>query len=490
MSETHTVNLDTKNHVPHPSELFIGGEWVEPAGTGMADVISPTDGSRICSLPLPSIEDARLAVEAAARAFDGWNQLALSERREHIARLCKALESRSADMERVWALETGIAVQTGAAFTGAAQASWTDTLAFTESMSLNEVRETPLGKVEVRHEGVGPTVAILTYNGPLVEMGMVVIPSLLAGNPCIVKLPPENRMLGYLFADAAAEAKLPSGLLSILAGEADVSRYLVAHQDVAAVHFTGGTAIGAEIMKVCADRMAHVTLELGGKSAAIIAPDANLEDVVPVLAGGLTMMSGQMCIAMSRILVARPLHDELVERLVSFFAEVKIGDPLDPETVWGPLASQRARERAEGFISRAVDEGAQIACGGTRPPEFPEGHFLTPTVLTNVKNDMEVAQEEVFGPVFSVIPFDSIDEAVELANASKYGLAGSIFTQDEALALDVARRVRSGAFSINATFPCLTAPFGGMKQSGFGREGGMEGLLELTNIKSIALPVN
>jgi betaine-aldehyde dehydrogenase len=256
------------------------------------------------------------------------------------------------------------------------------------------------------------------------------------------------------------------------------------------VHFTGGSEIGAEIMKVCADRMARVTLELGGKSAAIIASDANLEDVVPVLAGGLTMMSGQMCIAMSRILVARPLHDELVERLVTFFSDVRIGDPLDPETVWGPLASKRARERAEGYIRRAVDEGAQVACGGTRPAEFPDGNFLTPTVLTNVNNDMEVAQQEVFGPVFSVIPFDSIEEAVHLANASKYGLAGSIFTQDEGLALDVARRIRTGAFCINATFPCLTAPFGGMKQSGFGREGGIEGLLELTNIKSIALSLN
>jgi betaine-aldehyde dehydrogenase len=344
-----------------------------------------------------------------------------------------------------------------------------------------------MGPVEIRREPLGPTVAIVAFNGPHMQTALAIVPGLIVGNPFVLKLPPLNRMLGYFLADAADEAGFPEGVFSVLAGETDVSEYLVSHEQVAAVHFTGGNEVGSSIMHACADRVAHVTLELGGKSAAIVAADADLDIAVPALVGSLAQYSGQICVAMTRILAAREIHDELVERLAAGFAALRIGDPADPATEWGPLAGARFRDRAEGYIARAVEAGATVAYGGRRPPGFDSGYYLEPTLLSGVTNDMEAAQNEIFGPVFCVIPFDDLDDAVSLANDSRYGLAGSVFTTNPDAARDVARRVRTGVFAINATFPRLTGPFGGMKQSGFGREGGLEGFYELTATKSIAL---
>jgi acyl-CoA reductase-like NAD-dependent aldehyde dehydrogenase len=257
----------------------------------------------------------------------------------------------------------------------------------------------------------------------------------------IVKLPIENRLLGYVFGAGAEEAGFPPGVFSLIAGDADVSRYLVRHPDIAAVHFTGGTDVGKPIMKVCADRVAKVILELGGKSAAIIASGADLGMAIPHLVESVSTYSGQICIAMTRIIVDRRIHDHVVEGLVEGFRGLKIGDPRDPDTTWGPLAAGRFRERAEGYIERAVKAGAVVAYGGSRPAGF-DGYFLEPTLLTSVSNDMEVAQNEIFGPVFVVIPFDTIDEAIAIANDSKYGLAGSIFTRDGRTAQRVTAQCR------------------------------------------------
>lgn len=475
--------------VPHEHEIFIGSKWTTPATSDLAEVISPTTGEVICSLPAAAIEDADAAVAAARRAFDEgpWPQMDIGERIEILRRFTDALESRAADIDAAVALEVGMPITTAKAFGEAAKMVWDDVLGLASELQVSEIRDTVTGKVEVRHEPVGPTVGILTYNGANIVLGLGGIPGLVVGNPLIAKLPEESRMLGHHIAAAAAEAELPEGVLSIFAANAEVSKYLVAHPDVDAVHFTGGTEIGADVAVSCAKRIARVTLELGGKSAAIVADDADLDEVVPLLLGGMVTFQGQICTALSRILVSRHRHDELVEKLVDALQALQIGDPSDPETDFGPLGL-RVLERSEGFIERAVGEGATVATGGKRPEIDEAGWFLEPTLLTDVDNSMEIAQTEVFGPVYTVIAVEDIEEAIRVANDSRYGLAGSVFSGDRELALDVARRIRSGSVSINGNFPCLTQPYGGMKQSGYGRVGGIEGLLDLTEAKVIVLP--
>lgn len=473
--------------VPRENELFIGSRWRTPRSSEMADVVAPFDASVVRQLPRPTIEDAKVAIDFASDAFPGWNALTVAERHTCVARFCAGLDKRADSIAEVWALESGMPISQCRDLTGAASELWNLALAQALEAPWVEIRDTSLGRLEVRREGIGPTVGIVAFNGPHMQFALAIVPALLAGNSMIVKLPPECRMLGYIFAEAAAEASFPEGVFSIVAGDADVSQYLVEHPSVDAVHFTGGTEVGTSVMHACADRVANVVLELGGKSAAIVNADADLDTVIPTLVDSMALYSGQICVAMTRFLVAREIHDQVVEGLVAGLRELKMGDPRDPETNWGPLAAERFRERAEGYVERAVADGATIAYGGNRPAGF-DGYFLEPTLLTNVSNDMEVAQNEIFGPVFAVIPFDDIDEAVDLANDSKYGLSGSVFTTDEEVGLKVARGVRSGVFILNGTFPCLAAPFGGMKQSGFGREGGPEGLFALTQTKSITLP--
>ncbi|MCF6378145.1 aldehyde dehydrogenase [Nocardioides KLBMP 9356] len=472
--------------IAHTDELFIGSRWVRPASTDEADVVSPFDGRVVRRLPRPSIEDAKSAVAQAAEAFGAWNALSVTQRLERIGRFCEGLDKRKQQIAEVWALESGMPITQCLDLTNAASDLWNLALREAETAPWVEVRDTSMGRLEVRREGVGPTVGVVAFNGPHMQFALAIIPALIAGNTLIVKLPAECRMLGYVFGAAADEAQFPEGVFSLIAGDADVSAYLVEHPEVAAVHFTGGTEVGTSVMKACADRVANVVLELGGKSASIIAADADLDSTIPVLVDSMALYSGQICVAMTRLLVDRSIHDEVVSRLVAGLATLKMGDPTDPETQWGPLAAERFRERAEGYIERAVADGATIAYGGSRPDGF-DGYFLEPTLLTGVTNDMEVAQNEIFGPVFVVIPFDTIEEAIEIANDSRYGLSGSVFTSDEATGLRVAREVRSGVFIINGTFPCLAAPFGGMKQSGFGREGGPEGLFALTQMKAITL---
>jgi acyl-CoA reductase-like NAD-dependent aldehyde dehydrogenase len=470
----------------HTNELFIGSRWVSPASDDRADVIAPFDGQAICQLPRPSVEDAKLAVELAADAFDPWNALPVAERLTYVGRFCAALDARVDEIADVWAAEAGMPITQCRDLTSAASDLWNLALQEAEVAPWVETRSTSMGTLEVRREGVGPTVGIVAFNGPHMQFALAIIPAIIAGNTMIVKLPPECRMLGYVFGAAADAAGFPPGVLSLIAGDADVSAYLVDHPDVAAVHFTGGTEVGTSVMRACADRVANVVLELGGKSASIIAADADLTTAIPTLVDSMALYSGQICVAMTRLLVAREIHDRVVEGLVEGLSALRVGDPRDPETTWGPLAAERFRERAEGYIERAVADGAVIAHGGRRPAGF-DGYFLEPTLLTDVTNDMEVAQNEIFGPVFVIIPFDTIEDAIAIANDSRYGLSGSVFTTNEQTGLEVARGVRSGVFIINGTFPCLAAPFGGMKQSGFGREGGPEGLFALTQMKAITL---
>ncbi|MGW8813023.1 aldehyde dehydrogenase family protein [Gordonia terrae] len=482
--------MNATAQVPHPTEVFIGGVWEKPQSDKTTDVVNPANGEVLASLPEPAIADAELAVARAREAFDSgpWTAMTVDDRIERILLLRKSIEGWLPAITRAWTLEAGMPIGTGTAFGEAIMAIIDDSIGIARSVNFTERRTTALGEVEVRHEPLGLTLGIFTYNGPVIEFAFTAIPALLVGNPVIVKLPPENRMLGHFLAAAVEEAGLPEGLVSVLTADTEVSKYLVAHKDIDLVHFTGGTEIGADVASVSAQRLARVTLELGGKSAAIVADDIPLDEALPLLLGGMATYQGQQCVALTRILVSDQRHDELVAKLVEGLESIEIGDPLDPEITYGPMPSARIRDRSEGFIRRAVEAGAVVATGGRRPAAFDAGFFLEPTLLTNVTEDMEVAQTEIFGPVFSVMRYKDIDDAVRIMNNTQYGLLSAIFTNDETLAWDVAKRARVGAFAINGTSPCLTAPYGGIKASGYGRVGGPEGMLELTAVKQVILP--
>jgi len=272
-------------------------------------------------------------------------------------------------------------------------------------------------------------------------------------------------------------------VISILPATREVGEYLVTHPGVDKVAFTGSTAAGRRIMSLCGEQIRPVTLELGGKSAAIIADDIPLEEVLPSLVPGGIGHSGQVCAALTRILVPRERQEELVEALRDAMSAWKPGDPSDPETVLGPLVAERQRDRVEGYIKVGVEEGARLAFGGGRPEGLDHGWFIEPTVFADVDNGMRIAQEEIFGPVITVIPFDSVDEAVDIANDTQYGLSGAVYARDDAVAEGIARRIRTGQVGINSWNMCIVQPFGGYKQSGLGREGGVEGIMPYLETK-------
>jgi acyl-CoA reductase-like NAD-dependent aldehyde dehydrogenase len=369
-----------------------------------------------------------------------------------------------------------------------AKQAWDDYLDQAESIAFSEVRDSgPFGQVEIRREPAGVVLIVMTYNGPVTHVGLKVVPALLSGCCVIMKPAPETQLVAHLLGEACDAAGLPPGVISILPAETEVSQHLVAHPGVDMVNFTGGTVIGAEVMRACAGRLAKVTLELGGKSPAIIADDVDTETLVAQLLPGMVTFQGQICTTLTRILVPDKRHDELVSAIGSGLEALKIGDPADPSIEWGPLAVKRARDRAESYVARAQEQGASIATGGGAPAEFPDGWYFEPTLLVDVDNSTTVAQEEVFGPVYSVIRYRGIENAIDIANDTRYGLAGSVFTTDLELARRVAQRVRTGTFAINTAGAALNQPFGGYKQSGVGREGGLEGMLEYTEIKATML---
>ncbi len=469
---------------PHLSELSIGGGWTDPATDMAIDVVSPTTEEVVARVAAPSPLDADRAVAAARRAFDSgpWPRMTPTERAAAVERLCDAFEKRLGELNVAWAVETGAPLAHGELMNdGAAVAVWRHAIDLAPTLPWEEDR----GDSLVRREATGTVLAILTYNGPVVLMGMKVIPALLAGCPVIVKHAPESQLTSRILADAAHEAGLPDGVLSFLPAGTEVTQYLVGHDGIDLVTVTGGTAIGVDIVKRTSDRLARTVLELGGKSPAILADDVDLDVVMESLAEGASSFLGQICVSLSRILVARPRYDEVVGRLADYYSGLTIGDPMDRTVQRGPLAVERARTRTEAAVDAARAEGARVVVGGKRPAHLDRGWFYEPTLLADVTNDMSVARQEIFGPVTTVIPFDDVEEAVQIANSTQFGLAASVYAASTPAALDIARRIRSGTVAVNTAGMSLTQPFGGVKCSGWGRECGAEGILEFTDIKQI-----
>ena len=355
--------------IPHANEHFIGGQWRKAGSSELVDILNCATGEVIARLPAFTTEEADAAVAAARSAFDdgGWATMPLEDRISYVEAFRKAFDASGDAINAAWGAESGMPIVIAQAFGQMCSIIGDDSITTARSLTLAELRDTPTGRVQILREPVGPVLSIITYNGPGTEIAFGVLPALLMGNTVIIKLPPENRLVGQYIAQAFSDAGFPPGVVSLLTADVEVSKHLVAHEDIDLVHFTGGTEIGQQIAASCAKRVARVVLELGGKAAAIVADDADFDAVLPSLVAGMTTYQGQLCVALTRILVSRQRHDELVGQLVGALAQIKIGDPADPGISYGPMPSERIRARAEGYIARAIDQGATVAYGGNRP---------------------------------------------------------------------------------------------------------------------------
>ncbi|TWH25034.1 aldehyde dehydrogenase [Rhodococcus rhodochrous] len=458
-------------------KLFIGGSWVEPSSDAVIDVISPITEEVIASVPEAREADMDRAVAAARKAFDEgpWPRMTPAERAEILVRVGDEVKKRIPAMAEAFTLELGGPAAISTLFHQNAVDMWDDAATFHERFVFEEERTWKDGRGKVVREPIGVVAVVVPWNGPVATASLKISPALAAGCTVILKPAPEGPVTTMMLAEALEAAGLPEGVISVLPAGREVGDYLVGHPDVDKISFTGSTVAGRTVMTRAAEKIKRVTLELGGKSAAIIADDIELDSFLPGMVFGGIGHSGQVCAALTRVLVPRDRQDEVVAAIEEVMKSVKVGDPRDPDTFIGPLAAQRQQKRVLEYIEVGKEEGARLVVGGGRPAHLDRGWYVEPTLFADVRNDMRIAQEEIFGPVLVVIPFDSIDEAIAIANDSDYGLSGAVYAKDRALADSVARRVRTGQISVNGYAMCVVQPFGGYKQSGLGREGGVEG---------------
>ena len=471
--------------------LFIGNRWVTPASESVLEVRSPATLALVGRSPDGSPDDMDRAVLAARDAFDTgpWPQMSFAERAAYLDRILDALRPRAEELDQLVPQESGIPVCFSSGSSGFPLLEYYSELGRTHPQEeLRPGRPGVAGGAIVRHAPAGVVAGIVPWNGPVMQILMKMAPALVAGCTLVIKPSPETPLSSYAIARAVDESDLPPGVVSIVPGGREAGSHLVSHPAVDRVSFTGSTAAGKQIAAACAPAVRRVSLELGGKSAAILLDDVDLDRAIPTVVNAGMFFNGEACSALTRVLVSRRRHDEVVDRLTHEVAELKIGDPLDPETFFGPLVSERQRDRVEHYVATGRDEGAVVVYGGGRPAGLDVGWYVEPTIFTNVKNSMRIAQEEVFGPVMVVIPFDDVDDAVRITNESELGLAGGVFADDDRQALEVARRLRTGHVGINGLGMDWVFPFGGFKQSGLGREMGIEGLELYCELQCIGLP--
>ncbi|GHC40740.1 aldehyde dehydrogenase [Streptomyces flavofungini] len=472
-------------------QLFIGGELVDPLGTDVIEVVSPHSGEVFARVPHAAPADVDRAVAVAREAFDNgpWPRMTLAERIEVVARIKDGVAARHEDIARVISSENGTPYTASVMVQAlSAMMVWDAAITTARGFTYEEARDGVLGKILVRREPVGVVAAVVPWNVPQFTAAAKLAPALLAGCPVILKTSPEAPLDAYILAEIAAAAGLPDGVLSILSADREVSEYLVGHPGVDKVSFTGSVAAGKRVMEVCARNLTRVTLELGGKSAAVILPDADLAGAVAGIVPFAWMINGQACVAQTRILLPRSRYDEFADAFATAASALKVGDPMDPGTELGPLVAERQQRRSLDYIRIGQEEGAKILAGGGRPAGLDQGWYVEPTLFGGVDNSMRIAREEIFGPVICLLPYGDEDEAVRIANDSEYGLSGSVWTADVERGIDVARRVRTGTYSVNAFSLDMLGPFGGYKNSGLGREFGPEGYGEYFEHKMIHLP--
>jgi len=468
-------------------KFFIGGRWVAPSGSGSIDVHNAGTGEVMGRVPAGGAKDVAAAVAAARGAFTAWSQTEPAKRAELLEKISAGLKARSDELAKLIAQEVGMPLKmAGRIQAGLPIANFANYAKLLKEFSF----EQKVGNSLVVREPVGVVGAITPWNYPLHQITLKVAPALAAGCTVVLKPSEVAPFNAFLLAEVMEAAGLPAGVFNLVTGLGSAAgEALVAHPDVDMISFTGSTRAGKRISELAAQSVKRVALELGGKSASVILDDADLAAAVKGTVNGCYLNSGQTCTALTRMLVSEAQYPEAARMAAEAAKGFTVGDPLAETTRLGPLSSQAQLERVRSYIKKGQAEGAELVAGGAEPPEgVPQGgYYVRPTVFGRVKNSMTIAQEEIFGPVLSIIPYQDEEEAVRIANDTVYGLAGAVWSKDESRAQRVARRIRAGQIDINGGAFNMNAPFGGFKQSGHGREAGVYGLEEFLEYKSLQL---
>ena len=469
-------------------KFFIGNEWVSPSSSQTFKVVNASTGKIVATVPEGKNEDIDAAVSAARNAFQEgeWANSSPNARAKIMDRFLDAIVKRGDELAQTVSTQNGMPIGLSTAFESEYSAGL---LQYYAEGAKNidtafDIRPSQMGReTQVTKVPLGVVAAIIPWNYPVTLAMSKIAPAMAAGCTLVIKPSPGTVLDSYILAEAALEAGVPPGVLNWVAADREVGAYLVSHPGVDKVAFTGSTAAGRLIAETCGSLLRPVTLELGGKSAAIVLEDADIDAFIQGVPMTCLLNNGQTCFAGTRILAPKNKYKQISEAVADMVSTMVIGDALDPETQMGPMASELHRERVEGYIVTGKNE-ARLIAGGGRPKNTPQGWFVEPTVFTDVANDAVIAREEIFGPVLSIIPFDGEDEAISLANDSEFGLGGSVWSSDSEHALKVANQINTGTVGINGYVPSIGAPFGGVKGSGIGRELGPEAVDNYQSLKS------
>ena len=470
--------------------LYIDGAWRDSTSGESLDVINPATEQVIDTVPAGTTADVDAAVEAAATAFEGWSALTPGQRVTHLTKALESFTARQKDIAAIMTEDMGAPVGFATKVqVGLPSLMFSTYIDLVEQHGERYFTGEKVGNSLVVHEPIGVVGAITPWNYPLHQIVLKVVPALLAGNTVVLK-PSEVAPLGaYALTEVFEEAGLPDGVFNLVSGTgAVVGEAIAAHPKVDMVSFTGSTRAGTRVSQVAAETVKRVALELGGKSPNVILPDADLVQAVKRGVADVMRNTGQSCNALTRMLVHRDSYEEAVELAASSVAKYAPGDPTDEGTRLGPLVSAAQLEKVRSYIDLGVEEGARLITGGSEPVKGHEkGYFVRPTVFADVRNDMRIAQEEIFGPVLALIPYDTVEEAVGIANDTVYGLSAAVWSGDSEQGLEVARRLRAGQVELNGGALNPLAPFGGYKRSGNGREWGLPGLVEFCEVKAVQM---
>ncbi len=465
-------------------KFYINGQWVNPIGQGTSDVVNPANGEISARVPVGNAEDVEAAVAAAKEAFKTWSQTSAAEREWFLRKLAAEAQKRNADLTQTIIDELGMPIQNAAAYQvdplGIICESFADKAKHMED-------EEKVGNSVITKEPIGVCVMINPWNYPIWQLIGKVAPALAAGCTMVVKAASQTPSHLFVFAEMCDAVGLPAGVFNMVHGSGrEIGARLSNHPDVDLVSFTGSTSAGVQVSNASAPTVKRVCLELGGKSPYIITEEADLDAAIDFGINDIMVNTGQTCNALTRMVIHESVYEEAVELAKAKTEALVVGDPNDPNVFVGPMSSEDQKQTVLDYINKGIDEGARLVTGGTDMPEgITKGNYVTPTVFADVTNDMIIAQEEIFGPVLSMIKYSNIDEAIDIANDSPYGLASAVWAGDQDKAKAIAKRIKAGQCSINGGEPNHEAPFGGYKESGNGREFGDAGLHEYCEIKAM-----
>lgn len=467
-------------------KLYINGAWVTPAGTGTIDAYCASTEEVASRIPEGNAEDAKRAVAAARAAFDSWSTTPVATRSEYLTKLATGLEARQKDIALAIATEVGMPLKMATAIQ--ATLPIISAKSFAEIVS-NFQFEEQVGNSLIVREPIGVVACITPWNFPLNQIMLKVAPAIAAGCTVVLKPSEVAPTTAFILAEILHDIGLPAGVFNLVTGYGPVvGEALAADPDVDMVSFTGSTRAGRRVAEVAAATIKKVALELGGKSPNIILDDADLEKAVKAGVNECYLNSGQACIAPTRMLAPRSKYEDVVGIAKRVAESFTVGDPIGSDAKLGPVISAVQRDRVRSYIKKGIEEGARLVTGGPDAPAgLEKGYYVKPTVFADVNNDMTIAREEIFGPVLTIIPYDTEEDAVRIANDTIYGLGGNVWSGDKDRAIRVAKRVRTGQVSVNGGRHNPLAPFGGYKQSGLGRENGKFGLEEYLEVKSLQL---